>query len=74
LLSESNTDQENAASILVFMQQDFSENSERTLPTYDGQQQGVKNTCVGTDELELLMLEDQHNIDSLSSHMSHSSY
>jgi hypothetical protein len=27
----------------------------------------VRNTCVGTDELELLMLEDQHILERVSS-------
>jgi hypothetical protein len=55
-----------SSSIMVYMQgQDRqSENSS------DDLRNAVKNTCVGTDELELLMLEDQQNIDSLSSHVS----
>jgi hypothetical protein len=51
------------------MQQDSSSNDEGS-KKFMHPYEDVKNTCVGTDELELLMLEDQQNIDSLSSHNS----
>lgn len=58
ILSESGGLLGNSARILVYMQQDLSDKSEQTMHPYEDQQI-VKNTCVGTDELELLMLEDQ---------------
>lgn len=57
---------------MVYMQKDLSDKSEHSIHPYEDQQV-VKNTCVGTDELELLMLEDQQNIESISSHVSNNS-
>lgn len=64
---------EKSTSMIVYMQQDLSESKSNEIYPYEDSRQIVKNTCVGTDELELLMLEDQQNIDSLSSHVSNNS-